>query len=159
MVGATPRASTRRIYEDTFVAELQARGVTAVPSYTFTEAQLTNEIVAAKMQEIGADGIIIARLVDKETVQSYVEPTYYGGWYGYYSAGYGAMGSPGYSYTSKVYRIETNLYDVTRDKLAWSGITETTLISGDAPEMEIGPLIAALLYDMEKHKVVPQRTK
>ena len=59
----------------------------------------------------------------------------------------------------EVYRIETNLYDVTSGKLAWSGITETTLMSGDSPDIEIRPQIAALLYDMEKHKVVPKRSK
>jgi hypothetical protein len=158
VVGATPQTTIRRLYEDTFASELQSRGMTAVPSYTFAEGKLTNEVVAAKLEELGADGIIVTRLVDKEQTQNYVPGTTYGGWYGYYGAGYG-YSSPGYSYTSKVYRIETNLYDVQNNKLAWSGITETTLLSGDSPEIEIRPQIAALLYDMEKHKVLPKRTK
>jgi hypothetical protein len=65
------------------------------------------------------------------------------------------MYSPGYTEENKVYRVETNLYNVDSDKLAWSGLTETTLPSGDAPESEINPLIHTLLVSMEKHHIVP----
>jgi hypothetical protein len=58
---------------------------------------------------------------------------------------------------NEVYRVETNLYDLAGDKLVWSGITETTLISGDSPQNEIQPLIDTLSYDMENHKVIPKR--
>jgi len=165
VVGASPNSATRRIYEDTFVAELQGRGIEGIASYSFGgEGQMDKEQAIAKLKEIGADGVIVTRLVDKETVQTYYPPTYssvaapsayYGGWYGYYSMGYTYQSSPGYVAENKVYRIESNLYDVSNDKLAWSGLTETTLSSGDAPETEIQPLIAAIAYDMEKKKVLP----
>lgn len=164
VVGASPNASTRRMYEDAFVAELQSRGIEGIASYTFGgEGQLDKEQAIVKLKEIGADGVIVTRLVDKETVQTYYPPTYssvaapsayYGGWYGYYSMGYTYQSSPGYVAENKVYRIESNLYDVANDKLAWSGLTETTLSSGDAPETEIQPLIAAIAYDMEKKKIL-----
>ena len=169
IVGATPRAPIRRKYEDAFAKELEARGITAVPSYQFAgEGQLDKEAAAAKLREVGADAVIVTRLVDQETVQTYYPPTYstmaapsayYGGWYGYYSMGYTYESSPGYVAENKVYRIETNLYDVTNDKLAWSGLTETTLMSGEAPENEIMPLISALLYDMEKNKIIVKKKK
>jgi hypothetical protein len=165
VVGASPNSATRRIYEDTFVAELQGRGIEGIASYSFGgEGQMDKEQAIAKLKEIGADGVIVTRLVDKETVQTYYPPTYssvaapsayYGGWYGYYSMGYTYQSSPGYVAENKVYRIESNLYDVSNDKLAWSGLTETTLSSGDAPETEIQPLMAAIAYDMEKKKVLP----
>jgi len=164
VVGASPNAATRRMYEDAFVAELQSRGIQGIASYSFAgEGQIDKEQAVAKLKEIGADGVIVTRLVDKETVQTYYPPTYssvaapsayYGGWYGYYSMGYTYQSSPGYVAENKVYRIESNLYDVTNDKLAWSGLTETTLSSGDAPETEIQPLISAIAYDMEKKKVL-----
>src|SRR5262245_3747290 len=106
VVGATPRSSVRRMYEDTFAADLKARGIDAVTSYSFSgEGQLDKDAAAAKLKEIGADGVIVTRLVDQETVQTYYPPTYtnvaapsayYGGWYGYYSMGYSYMSSPGY---------------------------------------------------------------
>jgi hypothetical protein len=169
VVGVTPKATLRRQYEDSFVAELQSRGVTGVGSYTFGgEGQLNQEQAVAKLKEIGADAVIVTRLIDKETVNTYYPPTYssvgapsayYGGWYGYYNTGYSYMSSPGYVSENKVFRIETNLYDVQNDKLAWSGLTETTVSSYDAPDTEVHPLIAALVYDMEKKKVIPAKGK
>lgn len=169
VVGATPKAATRRMYEDDFAAELRTRGIDAVASYTFAgEGQMDKDAAIAKLKEIGADGVIVTRLVDKETVQTYYPPTYssvaapsayYGGWYGYYSMGYSYMSSPGYVAENQVYRIESNLYDVTNDKLAWSGLTETTLSSGDAPENEIHPFIEAIVYDMEKKKIISGKHK
>jgi len=110
----------------------------------------------------------VTRVVDQETVQNYYPPTYstvaapsayYGGWYGYYSLGYTYQTSPGYVEENKVFRVETNLYDLKGDKLMWSGLSETTLISGDAPEPEIRPLIDALVYDMEQKHVLPKKVE
>ena len=167
VVGATPRSSVRRMYEDAFAADLKARGIDAVTSYSLSgEGQLDKDAAAAKLKEIGADGVVVTRLVDQETVQTYYPPTYsnvaapsayYGGWYGYYSMGYSYMSSPGYVAENKVYRIETNLYDLAGDKLAWSGLTETTLTSGEAPESEILPFIQMLTYEMERKKVLPKK--
>jgi len=170
VVGVTNKAPIRREYEDAWTRELAARGVQATPSYNFSapDKELDKDAAIAKLQEMGADAVLVTRLVDKETVNTYYPPSYssvaapspyYGGWYGYYSMGYSYMTSPGYVEENKVYRIETNLYDAQGDKLIWSGLTETTLISGDAPDSEIAPMIAALSYDMEKHKVLPTYEK
>jgi hypothetical protein len=167
VVGITPKAAGRRMYEDAFCAELQARGIEATPSYTFGgTGQIDKDAAIAKLKELGADGVLVTRLIDKETVQNYYPPTYasvpsayYGGWYGYYSTGYSYMYSPGYTEENKIYRLETNLYNVDNDKLAWSGLTETTLTSGDAPESEMHPLIHTLLASMEKHHIIPAPAK
>jgi hypothetical protein len=58
-----------------------------------------------------------------------------------------------------VFRIETNLYDVQNDKLLWSGLTETTLSSGSAPESEVKPFIDLITYNMEQKKVLPKAKK
>lgn len=169
VVGATPQSSTRRTYEDAFTQELAARGVQAVPSYQLVgEGQIDKDAAAAKLRDAGVDGILVTRLVDKSTEQTYYPPTYsavaapapyYGGWYGYYNMGYTYMSSPGYVTTDQVYKIESNLYDMTGDKLVWSGLTETTLSSDTAPSSEILSFIDVLTYDMEKHKVIPPRQK
>jgi hypothetical protein len=170
VVGVSPRAPIRREYEDAFTRELAARGVEATPSYNFgsPDGKIDKDAVMAKLAEIGADAVLVTRLVDKETVNTYYPPSYssvaapspyYGGWYGYYSMGYSYMTSPGYVEENQVYKVETNLYDVHGDTLIWSGLTETTLMSGDAPDAEIAPMIATLSYDMEKHKVLPPYQK
>ncbi|HKA23890.1 MAG TPA: hypothetical protein VKF80_02785 [Candidatus Eisenbacteria bacterium] len=167
VVGITPKAAGRRAYEDAFAAQLSTRGIDAIPSYTFGgSGQIDKDAAIAKLKEIGADGVLVTRLIDKETVQNYYPPTYasvpsayYGGWYGYYSTGYSYMYSPGYVEENKVYRLETNFYDVNSDKLVWSGLTETTLTSGDAPESEMHPLINTLMASMEKHHIIPPPAK
>jgi hypothetical protein len=167
VVGLTPKSATRRMYEDDFVAELKTRRLAAVQSYTFgIDGQMDKDAAAGKLQEAGVDGVIVTRLIDKESVQTYypptystmgVPPSYYGGWYGYYSAGYTYMSSPGYVAEDHVFRIETNVYDLQAGKLMWSGLTETTLSSDSAPETEIKPFIALIVADMEKHKVLPKK--
>jgi hypothetical protein len=170
VVGVTNKGPIRREYEDAFSRELAARGIEATPSYNFgsPDSKLDKDGAIAKLQELGADAVLVTRLVDKETYNTYYPPSYssvaapspyYGGWYGYYSMGYSYMTSPGYVEENKVYRIETNLYDIKGDKLIWSGLTETTLMSSEAPDAEIAPLIATLAYDMEKHKVIPPYQK
>ena len=170
VVGVTNKSPIRHEYEDAWTRELSARGVEATPSYNFGGPgdKLDKDAAMSKLQEMGADAVLVTRLVDKETVNTYYPPSYssvaapspyYGGWYGYYSMGYSYMTSPGYVEENKVYRIETNLYDVHGDKLIWSGLTETTLISGDAPDSEIAPMIATLSYNMQEKKVLPPYLK
>jgi hypothetical protein len=169
VVGATDRAPTRHRYEDAFVTALHQRGLTAVASYSVAgDGRLDKDAAAAKLQEIGADAVIVTRLVDQESYQEYYPPTYstvaapsayYGGWYGYYSLGYSYQTSPGYTVENKVFRIETNVYDVKNEKLLWSGITETTVAAGESASGEIEPTIVLLVMDMEKHGILPKPTK
>ena len=169
VVGVTNKSAIRHEYEDAWTQELGARGVQATPSYNFGGAdKLDKDAAMAKLKETGADAVLVTRLVDKDTYNTYYPPSYssvaapspyYGGWYGYYSMGYSYMTSPGYVEENQVYRVETNLYDVNGDKLVWSGLTETTLVSGDAPTSEIMPLIALLSVNMEHHKVLPPYQK
>ena len=170
VVGVTDKAPIRREYEDAWTRELTARGIDAVPSYTFggADAKLDKDAAMSKLQENGAEAVLVTRLVDKETVNTYYPPSYstvaapspyYGGWYGYYSMGYSYMTSPGYVEENKVYRLETNLYDVQNDKLLWSGITESSLTSGQAPTGEVQPVIHLLVNDMQKKKVIPAKQK
>lgn len=166
IVGVSPQTARRHMYEDAFVAALQKRGTGAVASYSLAgDGKLDKETAASKLQEAGVDAVIVTRLVDKETVQEYYPPSYttmsapgayYGGWYGYYNMGYSYESSPGYVMENKVYRIETNLYAVQGEKLMWSGLTETTLTSGDAPESEIEPLVYTLIMGMEKKGALPK---
>ncbi|HTO92676.1 MAG TPA: hypothetical protein VMJ70_16210 [Candidatus Sulfotelmatobacter sp.] len=169
VVGVIKSSTLRRQYEDTFCRDLESRGVKATPSYSITgEGQIDKDAFDAKINELGADGVIVTRLVDQQQVQNYYPPTYstmaapsayYGGWYGYYNMGYTYMSSPGYVTTDQLYRIETNLYDVKESKLAWSGLTETTLMSGDNPSKEVDPFIGTLVYNMQEKKVIPPQKR
>jgi len=166
VVAIAQRAPRRRMFEDMFTNALTARGLDAVSSYTFAgEGRLDKEAATAKLHEIGAEAVIVTRLVDQQSIREHYAPTvtayaapsgYYGDWYGYYAIGYAATSSPGYTVENKIYRLETTLYDVNAEKLLWTGLTESTLSEGDTPRDQVRPIIAALLTDMEKHRVLPR---
>lgn len=169
VVGVTQRAPRRRMYEDMFVNALAKRGQAALSSYTFAgEGHLDKETAVARLQEIGADAVIVTRLVDQQSireyypgsVQAYAAPSaYYGDWYGYYALGSTYTTTPGYLIESKVYRLETNLYDVQAEKLLWTGLTEATLSEGDTPRDKVKTVITAVMDEMARRRLLPGTKK
>lgn len=168
VLGVTPRTTIRRQYETAFAMDLAKHGVTAVTAFSVLGEGQVDSTAAGTLIQNGVDGVIVTRLVDQETYNTYYPPTYstayvpsayYGGWYGYYSMGYTYETSPGYTVENKVFRLESNLYNLSSGKLAWSGLTETTLMSGDAPDREIQPVIDELIANMLKSKVLTPKKK
>jgi len=126
----------RNMFEDRFVGELDARGNNAFQSHTIIpmEQLRDKELVKSKIKSTGADTVLISRLVDTKTIESYmpgqiyVVPSFYYGWGSYYSVLFA-----GYGYTDdiQVAYIETNLYDVKTEKLIWSGHSKTERTEGE----------------------------
>lgn len=133
VIGVAKNPLNRRIFEDEFVSQLKARGTDAIASYTVLpdKQQDDREAIAAKVKELGADTILITRLVSKKIVQTYVPgtayypPSYYGYWPDYYWSGYQYMYTPGYIAQDEYAVIETNLYEAKSDKLIWAASSET----------------------------------
>jgi len=140
VIGVIKNPGIKRFFEDEFAAQLKARGTDAVAGYTVltSDAVIDKENIAAALKAAGADGVLISRLVDKKTVETYVPPTthamspryvppshYYGGWHHYYARSYDAIYQPGYTVKDEVLVVETNLYEASSEKLVWSAISET----------------------------------
>ena len=167
VLGIAKNSTIRRTYEDHFVLALKAQGTDAAPSYPYTaDGQLDSAAVQAKLAEMHVSGLIVTRVTDKQTVDTYYPPTtsyagvpspYYGGWYGYYNMGYSYVSSPGYTVQSQVVNLETNLYRVQDGKLIWSGLSQTWLQEGDNPANQIDPFIQQIVAAMEASKVVTKR--
>jgi hypothetical protein len=142
VIGVARNPVNRRLFEDEFVAQLKARGTEAIASYTVLpdRQQDDHEAIAAKVKELGADTILITRLVSKRIVQTYVPgtvympPPYYGSWPSYYGYGYQYMYTPGYIAEDEYAIIETNLYEARSDKLVWAASSETGISS---PNMSV----------------------
>jgi hypothetical protein len=124
------------MFEDRFVGELNNRGNNAFQSYSVIpyEQLRDKELVKAKIKSSDADTVLISRLVDTKTIESYnpgmiyVVPDPYYDWWGYYAvvfADYGYTGDVSVAY------IETNLYDVKTAKLIWSGHSKTERTYGE----------------------------
>ncbi|HEY1268619.1 MAG TPA: hypothetical protein VGH16_15300 [Candidatus Binatia bacterium] len=132
LVGSSGGESAiRRNLEDEFVAQLQAAGIEAVPSYRYIpdEQNLDDEALKKAAKQAGADAAILARSVGVEPRVDY-RPGYY---YPYTSFGffgphfgaswYGLYGPSVYQYN--VYSSETTVYDVTKGDVVWTGTVRT----------------------------------
>lgn len=139
VVGVAKNPLNRRLFEDEFVQQLKSRGTDAIASYTVIsdEQQGDQAAIAKKVAELGADTVLITRLVSKKIVQVYVPgspyypPPYYGFWPDYYGYGYRYMYTPGYIAEDEYAVIETNLYEATSNKLIWAASSETGINDSD----------------------------
>ena len=139
VVGVAKNPINRRIFEDEFVQQLKSRGTDAIASYTVLpdNQQGDQAAIAKKVAELGADTVLITRLVSKKTVHVYVPgtpyypPPFYGSWPDYYGYGYRYMYTPGYIADDEYAVIETNLYEAKSDKLIWAASSETGIIGSD----------------------------
>jgi hypothetical protein len=163
VIGVAPNAARRRQFEDSFVSVLGRSKVQALPSYQqFPEASaITQEDVESYARAQNVTQILVARVVDKQTVQEYVPPSvstygggypgYYGGWYPYYSMSYTTVSSPGYTYDRIFVTVETNVYDVGTAKMIWNGMSNTEL--GSTLESNIRDYIETVAGYMAQDKL------
>jgi Ni,Fe-hydrogenase III small subunit len=160
VVGVAKNPMKRRIFEDEFVVQLKARGTDAIASYTVLadKKQEDQEAIAARVKELGADTVLITRLVSKKTVKVYVPgtpylpPSYYGRWYDYYGYGYQHMYSPGYVAEEQFAVMETNLYDADKDNLIWASNSETEISGSD--QDRIREYIGIMVKNMAENRLL-----
>jgi hypothetical protein len=160
VIGLAKKPEIRKLFEDEYVRQLKARGTEAIASYTvLAENQPGNkEALVAKVKELGADSVLLTRLVKKETVKVYVPgtayspPPYYGTWPAYYGNGYNSMYSAGYVAEDEYAVIETNLYDAGNEKLVWTALSETLL--GDSDRNLVMTYIEVMVKAMSSNKLL-----
>lgn len=121
--------------EEKIVSELSSKGLSALSGFdTFGPKYLPqNEEQALKrLNESGADAVLTVVLLDKNRQRDYtpgsvsVRPIgYYRNWYGYYRTVYTRVYNPGYYTTSTTLMWESNLYDLSGNKLLYSTQSET----------------------------------
>lgn len=155
VIGVAKNPLNKRVFEDEFVAQLKAHGTEAIASYAvLPDRQQDDQVaIAAKVKEIGADAILITRLVSKKLVRTYIQPSpyyypppYYGSWPDYYGYGYRYMYTPGYIVEDEYAIIETNLYEARSDKLIWAATAETGI--RDSTQALIRQYIGVMVKNM-----------
>lgn len=131
VIGVTRQSGVRRTFEDVFAADLQAHGVSAIPSYTLIpdDGEVPQSRLAQAVKDSGADGVLVTRLVkvDRQTQiypGSYVGPPFVG-FYRFYSTAWIGYYDPPQIYTYDVVTSETSLFEATGNRLVWSGTSET----------------------------------
>ena len=154
VVGISNQASVRRTFEDTFADILKAKGVDAVPSHTLVpeDGQMTEDKLRAAVKQSGADGVLITRMVEKQTDTQVSAPPPPIGAYrrtsysGYYSSAWAGYYEPVTVQEFHYVVTETTLFVAEHPEPVWSGTTRT-MESNDiraATEGFAKPMIAAM---------------
>jgi len=148
VVGISKQETMRRLYEDEFRNELQAYGVTGISSYRDlpNAAGTSKATISAKVQENGADSVLLATATGKRTEEvvnpgritsydtnpygrrdyhRYSPQPYYRDYGSYYSRSREITYEPATVSRFEVITIEANLYDAATAELIWSAQLET----------------------------------
>ena len=126
VVCLTKDPGLRRQGEDSAAAQLQQKGGQAFPSYQLLgETDLKDrEAVKAKLKSSGVDGVLVLRVTHvSEQVTAVNGP--YGTFDGYYDYAGAEAFAPGYLETDTIVHVVSNLFDVGKNKLIWSGTSKT----------------------------------
>ena len=126
VVCLTKDPGLRRQGEDSAATQLRAKGGQAIPSYQLLgETDLKDrEAVKAKLRASGVDGVLVLRVTHvSEQVTAVDGP--YGTFDGYYDSAGAEAFAPGYLETDTIVHVVSNLYDLGRNKLIWSGTSKT----------------------------------
>src|SRR5262245_2868345 len=98
--------SVRRAAEDTLVAEItKAQAVASYTIFPSEDFRSQESTAKEKIKEMGFDGAVVMRMVDKTQQTSWVPGGYpgpYYSFYGYWGYGYGVAYSPGYMVTDTI---------------------------------------------------------
>ncbi len=129
IIGVSDQETNRRLFEDSFVKELAAVKVRAIPSYRVmsTDETVSRETVEKAIEGQNIDSVLVTRLLGIEEVQAYHPPSYYPynrSYSSYYSHSMQYSG-PAYYENYKVLTLETNLYDTRTQQLVWSMQSES----------------------------------
>ncbi len=138
LIVAIARPKIRFQLEDELAYGLRSVGVDAIPSHElFPERQLTIEMVRERLTTTDRDSMMVTHLVDVKVEKIDVpgdteayplaagDYPRYGNWGTYYTYVNGVVSSPGYTYESKKYVLQTNLYSLKDEKLVWTAMTES----------------------------------
>ncbi len=162
IIGAARTDLTRRLFEDELARRLSAAGVKGITSYQHLDLAALDkkEATVAKVRQLGADSVIIAKVVgerDEQVVnpgytqvrgaEPYYPRHHRTHWHDYYRNSYSVISQPPTVTNFRVATIETNLYGAD-EGMIWSMRTETTTVSGDAPESTIKEFVDIVVKDL-----------
>jgi hypothetical protein len=142
--------SENKAFELAATTKFTAAGVDVAPGFSFlgTDSLMAKDEMEKAVNGVGADGVLIFKLIAIDKTRSYVPPTdflvagaAYSDWwsdrfYGYYTPypyhywgywypAYQVVRTPGYWETSSTYQVQTVLYRTSDNKLVWTAMSGT----------------------------------
>ena len=156
VIGALRRDDAMRLLEESFVERFQKRGIRAVAGHTVLpgHAAVDRATIVAKLKEIGADTVLVAKLVDRKEMETATTAmqmpgyphSYYGNsWYGNYAA-------PAATATFEFGFVQTSVYDVQTEKLIWAATSQTPIAGPERGLLE--NFARKIMNELERAKVL-----
>jgi hypothetical protein len=163
VIGISRDTTARRVYEDTMVAQLAARGLQAQPSYRLLpdDGPAAQAAIEKAVKDVGAQAVLVSRTVSV-TNEVYVSPGMvmgpaqpfgWGGFYGFYHG----MWSSAYAIPPSVYTVQnvvvdTRLFDARDFMVLWSGSSTTTPTS--TMQTTISQFVTTLVTALAEAKAI-----
>jgi len=150
IIAVVEKLGVRRVLERQYVFLLKGYGVDAVPSHEILPADkmMDKNAILSMIGGIGIDSVLISSLVSKDKLITDLGYSAYDGWYGHYSYNYGHIS------IDDIFNLENSLYDVKREKLIWSTLSETFIVEGGSTFKEIRPFIEVILKNLSRDKLI-----
>lgn len=161
IIGAARDDLIRRLFEDELARRLAAAGATGMASYLHMDLNALDNKAAtvAKVKELGADSVIVAKVVG-ERAQQVVNPSYTqvrgapytplhsrAHWHDYYRSSYTVVSRPPTVTHFRIATVETNLYGTDKGMI-WSIRTETATVPGQVTESTIKEFVDIVVKDL-----------
>jgi len=140
----------RRMAEDAAVANMN--GAQATPSYRLLgDVDLKDkDAVKARLKAAGMNGVLVMRVTRVNEQVTAVEP--YDTFDGYWDYGVGVAYAPGYLETDTIVHVVSNLYDLDRNRLVWSGTSKT--FDPVSARQFVGDVSHAVAKSLQKDRVI-----
>jgi hypothetical protein len=143
--------------EEALVRELTALGVSGVATYRIVPREELKTAAKARtwFERAAVEGVVALRPVSKDTYRTNSPVVwssgYYQSYWGYYDYGWTSVViSPTKATTAIV--VETLVFDVTNDRLAWAATSETR--DPDSLQEFVKELVSGTVKEMKKMKLV-----
>jgi hypothetical protein len=133
VVAVEDRLMIRQGIENRLVSELGKQGQDAIPTHdllSLEEIKANKEVAAARVQQEGAQAVLIIRVLDQTTsAQTVVSGSMMSdgiGWYDYFTVAFFEMGTVR-GITKQKFYFETSLHDLKTGQRLWWAQSVTTL--------------------------------
>jgi hypothetical protein len=161
VIGIGRNDENRRLYESTMARALAEEGAAAEPSWSLfpSPGKLDRAEVLRAVEERGFDGVIIARLRHVKEDAAYVAaaPMYSSDLYmSGYDEKYAVNSSPAHYEKRKTYQVETTLYSVRDETLAWVGVSDT--VNPKSVEDIIASVCQRIVTHLKTEGLIGQRS-
>ena len=163
VVGVAHNDTTRRLFEDSLVANLKAENVDGVSSYTIDDdgVKPTEAAIRAVLKQSGASFVLVTHVAGSVEKSQYfpavgatfVNPGYYGGLYSYYPQVYNYVYMPSQIYTKEIVTLQTGLYDASSGQLIWIG--RSNAVNPEMTKKYYTSLTELFVRDLRKKELIP----